>query len=791
MARVPYNPTPNVAASGVPQDYENVRATPEEFGGQIGSAEQKLGSTGEQASGEVFDAALREQNLYNEANVNAKNNALMTGTNDILHKPESSPGAGDGGLFTKKGDNALHAGPDAQAALQKLYDDTRTSLPNAKQQIMFDQLNRRIQNYQIQSIGQYVDQEANKAADEKAQSLIGTLSSTATLAASRGDMNTFDEAVDQMKGTAKSWGERRGYGQDWGDQWSQKVVGQTVSNAALQLAQTGDLKGAAAMVDKYEPDMDKGSVLSVKTHLKGQMEDMQVDGVATKAVQGVTDSVPDIGAISQGIQKIERTGQNPKSSASGRGQFIDSTWLEQVKQSRPDLAGQSDDQILAMRSDDEFAGAITTGYAQSNVAKLSGANLPATPGNVYLAHFLGPDGAIKVLSSDPSTPISAVVSARAIEANPQLAGKTVGDIAKWASDQMAGVGLPAQVKMDKAQAIAQGQAAFPNDPVMQRKVTQAIDQKFTSIQLDAAARSEAATAANQQAAKGYLSKIMTGDTKGLVPQMAQDKALTYETQKSLFELATRKADGTDPPFDDAAKETYAKMVRMQAQNPDAFVKMDLTEPSISHVLPNEKLSKLMDDQATILKAKGQGGRGDEAQNLDNAYKTLHAELVHGNDYTEDPAGWQQYSQATIEVQQAYRDGKSRATPLTDAQMFGFDSKDNIVKPAIEAAKQRIAHSKMSDMTKIVTSFGPTEPGLAKPSIDLSTAAARQDAIKQSKVDLTSLADRAKMLLAIRQDDPRNGGPGFQEAVRLGLIDSSGKILSASPKAEPQAPISGQ
>jgi hypothetical protein len=129
--------------------------------------------------------------------------------------------------------------------------------------------------------------------------------------------------------------------------------------------------------------------------------------------------------------------KNPRSSASGLGQFIDSTWLEMLAKHRPDLKG-SPQELLALKSDPAISRAMTEAYATDNGAVLSGAGLPVNPGTTYLAHFAGPQGAIKVLQADPNAPIEGILGAKAVAANPFLKGKTAGDVAAWAARKMGG-----------------------------------------------------------------------------------------------------------------------------------------------------------------------------------------------------------------------------------------------------------------------------------------------------------------------------------------------------------------
>ncbi len=148
---------------------------------------------------------------------------------------------------------------------------------------------------------------------------------------------------------------------------------------------------------------------------------------------GLVDSI--IGVESGGNPNA----QNPNSSAGGLGQFIDSTWLAMLKQERPDLAeGRSPQELLALKSDPALSRQMTEAYANQNGKILSGAGYEANPGNTYLAHFAGPQGAVKVLSADPSAPVESILGSQAVAANSFLRGMTAGDLRAWASRKMGG-----------------------------------------------------------------------------------------------------------------------------------------------------------------------------------------------------------------------------------------------------------------------------------------------------------------------------------------------------------------
>jgi len=79
---------------------------------------------------------------------------------------------------------------------------------------------------------------------------------------------------------------------------------------------------------------------------------------------------------------------------------------------------------------------MTNLYARENAQRLAQEGLPPTPGNTYLAHFVGPEGAVNVLRADDDTPIEQVLDAASVAANDFLRGKTVGWLKNWANKKM-------------------------------------------------------------------------------------------------------------------------------------------------------------------------------------------------------------------------------------------------------------------------------------------------------------------------------------------------------------------
>ena len=100
---------------------------------------------------------------------------------------------------------------------------------------------------------------------------------------------------------------------------------------------------------------------------------------------------------------------------------------------------------------------MTDAYAAENGKALQSAGFEASPGNTYLAHFAGPQGAIKVLRADPNGLATDTLGVAAATANPFLTGMTNGQLRSWADRKMGAPQPPAPIPMP--------QQAAPNLPL--------------------------------------------------------------------------------------------------------------------------------------------------------------------------------------------------------------------------------------------------------------------------------------------------------------------------------------
>lgn len=140
---------------------------------------------------------------------------------------------------------------------------------------------------------------------------------------------------------------------------------------------------------------------------------------------------------------LDPAAKAPTSSAVGLFQFLESTWLQVMKEAGPRLGYQryadaiSVDaegdyvirnkalrkQILALREDPQVAADMAAAFTQSNGAYLREkfGRMPS-PGELYIAHFLGPQGAEKLFRAGLQDPeqSAAKLFPKQARANPQI-----------------------------------------------------------------------------------------------------------------------------------------------------------------------------------------------------------------------------------------------------------------------------------------------------------------------------------------------------------------------------------
>lgn len=229
------------------------------------------------------------------------------------------------------------------------------------------------------------------------------------------------------------------------EKWAD-TFGATESNARADAEERGKLEQQAAETAQTQATTAKTQAETQQitnprpetavagTDVNGNPLFYNPKGAPPNGVGGVA-VTPDMQNFVQRLQADENStgnpaAKNPNSSATGNGQFINSTWLQLARQVRPDLASASDADVLKLRSDPGVAAQVTTAYAQQNAQVLAANGLPVNGATLAMAHKLGPNGAHAVLVADPGAKLADLLPREVIAANPQLAKLTAGQYAQ-------------------------------------------------------------------------------------------------------------------------------------------------------------------------------------------------------------------------------------------------------------------------------------------------------------------------------------------------------------------------
>lgn len=197
---------------------------------------------------------------------------------------------------------------------------------------------------------------------------------------------------------------------------------------------------------KFMNEAEAQDARASATKSQFQQEQEKAAKELAKSTKTVKDSFDGLnGTVSRYVNQVIKAesggianARNPNSTATGLGQFIESTWLKLFRENFPDRAkSMSDSTILALRTDADISRAMIEAYAKQNAELLRQAGVSVNEAALHLSHFLGPGGAISVIKAAPGTPVAGLLSQGAIDANPTIlgGGKTVDDVIAYANQR--------------------------------------------------------------------------------------------------------------------------------------------------------------------------------------------------------------------------------------------------------------------------------------------------------------------------------------------------------------------
>jgi len=124
-----------------------------------------------------------------------------------------------------------------------------------------------------------------------------------------------------------------------------------------------------------------------------------------------------------------RHAKNPRSSALGPFQFINSTFLDVARRHfSAEIAGLTEKQILKLRADPQLSRRAAAAFCRESLDYLKEQGFEPTFAHLRLAFLLGPAGAARIMKAQPRTPVARLLSPPVMEANPFLRGMSAGDL---------------------------------------------------------------------------------------------------------------------------------------------------------------------------------------------------------------------------------------------------------------------------------------------------------------------------------------------------------------------------
>lgn len=329
------------------------------------------------------------------------------------------------------------------------------------------------------------------------------------------------------------------------------------------------------------------------------------------------------------VQRLQggESGNNPAagsptagtgSSASGGSQFLAGTWVPLARAAAPQAtAGKTDAQVAAMRNDTSAPGQalqsqVTLDYARQNAQALQQAGLPVNAMTLGLAHRFGGAGVLPILNADPNAPIASLTTPDVMAANPDLKGKTAGQVLNGATAlgfnpvDLSGAGGGAAASGGGAAPAVPGAIAGP--PVLTAPQEKALDQTSGQVTDDGktVAASLAAAGQTQIQQANLIQMRNTGadlntGSFGEARQRIQNYLATYAPQgvsKFVANMTAGNIDGTKAgQWQELVKEGLAaSSAATKANNPggglgvteiyqSAYPNLD-TQPQALHDMSN-------------------------------------------------------------------------------------------------------------------------------------------------------------------------------------------------------------
>lgn len=419
-----------------------------------------MGQAISQMADVIREAGIREADEMDRARFNDAKNQYDAAVLDAKNNQE----------YGWAGTQGIAALPDTErkSTLESRVFDRLTparekimeSLGNERQRQAFADYVAEMDMRQKQAIGEHVLRESKTYRQ-------GVYASGIDLAGKQiasGDLNDIGEGIARINEQVAGLAQLHGYSPEQIQALTQQYASPYVQAAIGSRLDAGDLAGAQRLMVEFDDYLDAKGSVEVMAAYKSAYETREVIALAdayfasgevdfTAAKAGDAYAIYNQGFVAETyIAKLvdtESSGNNyarPRdkngnllSSAYGRAQFTDGTWMQfgASERGRALRGNMSDAQWLEMRSNQAAAEQATLWYAEENKRVMERHGIPFNNLTAYLFHFGGPEGGRKLYEADPNTPLEKVMTKGQIAANANLMRyKTTGGLIQYFAQKM-------------------------------------------------------------------------------------------------------------------------------------------------------------------------------------------------------------------------------------------------------------------------------------------------------------------------------------------------------------------
>jgi hypothetical protein len=310
MPTIQYNPVPSVEPLTSPGNtFQNIRATPQAFGSDVGAGMQALAGQLERSGDELANVAIQRQNLINQVTADDYSNKALDAANKILYGDPGKPG--DVGFYGLKGENAMRAFPDARKNLDRALQEHRGALQNPIQQNLFDRDVRRTRLILNAEMGRHYDRENNRYTESVYKGQIGQAEREASRATAHGDYERADAEVEKAISAAVKLGVFTGKSKEETDVEIAKITANAVETRAERLMAENPL-AAKKFLENNRDKLPAERVLALEGRIEAKAVEQEAKDIAAGRPSKASPLVRG-GAIEKRIeQAAEENNLDPK-----------------------------------------------------------------------------------------------------------------------------------------------------------------------------------------------------------------------------------------------------------------------------------------------------------------------------------------------------------------------------------------------------------------------------------------------------------------------------------------------